>query len=651
MSKKKGRFEQPRRKPTDELEMAFQQVTAAANAPKISRASKNDTPQKPNPPSRKPSQGSPNTARNRKIIIICACSVLAVLLLAVGLGTWWYLDTTEDDGLIYSNVYALDIDLGGMTPDQARAALLQASHDSYETKNLTIVLPDSTLMLTPAATQIKLDVDKLVDEAYNYGRTGSRWERTQAKAAAALTSHHLDISDSLSINVAYIKEVVDQLASTVSSELTQTEITVTGQTPELNRTYEEASGDETVEHMTMSVTMGTPHRKLDANALVDAILTAYMTNDYSTITVEYEVTEPDLVDTAALFKKFCQEPVDSQLDETTYEASQEILGYGFDIEQLQTQLDACQPGESFEMDFDFLPATVTKVDLEKNLFRDVLAAADTNHVYNPNRTTNLKLAAEAINDTIIRPGEVFSFNEIVGKRTTEKGYKPAAAYVAGATADEVGGGICQVASTIYYCALYADLEIVEREEHQYLVDYVPPGMDATIYWGSFDLKWRNNTDYPIRVKADVSGGQVHIKLIGTDEKDYYIKMTYETVKGPEEGKTKYKVYAPDNKDGYKDGEVIQTPYTGYTIKTYRNKYSKDTKKLIESTLEATSVFQKRDKIICIIGDPTAPTDEDGKPIETTTEPTTEPTSEPTTEPTTEPVTDPTVPSDSGSGET
>ena len=69
--------------------------------------------------------------RNRKIIIICACSVLAVLLLAVGLGTWWYLDTTEDDGLIYSNVYALDIDLGGMTPDQARAALLQASHDSY----------------------------------------------------------------------------------------------------------------------------------------------------------------------------------------------------------------------------------------------------------------------------------------------------------------------------------------------------------------------------------------------------------------------------------------------------------------------------------------------------------------------------------------
>lgn len=116
---------------------------------------------------------------------------------------------------------------------------------------------------------------------------------------------------------------------------------------------------------------------------------------------------------------------------------------------------------------------------------------------------------------------------MVGERTSEKGYRPAAIYTSGTTTDELGGGVCQVASTIYMCALKADLEIVERACHQFTVTYVPMGMDATVYWGYQDFKFRNNTEYPIRVDASVSGGYVHIKLCGTETKDYTIEMTYE----------------------------------------------------------------------------------------------------------------------------
>lgn len=627
---KKGKFAQPRHREEAELEEAFEQVTAAANSNSTSvnqyvtvqqSVELDDAPLAP-------------SQKQKKIRTIAICTVVVVLLLAIGIGTFFYLDYTKDDGLIYSNVYALGINLGGMTPEEAQAAIHEVTDETYSKKNLTIQLPDTTLVLSPSATQVSLDVEKLVEDAYNYGRSGSRWARTQAKAAAALTSYELDTADYLTLNTSFIQEVLDQHAAAIASELTQPTVTVSGEVPDLNRVYDDAAADASVVHMTMTIQLGTPYRVLDTKLLMNAILDAYDSNNFETIQAQYTVTEPDALDLQALFQEYCIAPVDAILDETTYDITPEVLGYGFDVGTLQALIDSSAPGETLEYTFCFLPAEVTEASLSANLFQDVLASADTNHVYNPDRTNNLTLAANAINGTIIRPGETFSFNEIVGERTAEKGYKPAAVYSGGATVNEVGGGICQVASTIYYCTLYADLEIVQRTAHRYTVDYVPLGMDATIYWGSLDFKFRNNTDYPIRIDASVSGGQVHVKLVGTNTKDYYIKMTYETISGPDYGETKYKVYAPGNSQGYTDGQVIQTAYAGRTVKTYRCKYDKATDTLISSSLEATSTYQKRDKIICIIGDPTAPTDSSGKPIETTTEATTQPATEAPTETTT-----------------
>ena len=165
---------------------------------------------------------------------------------------------------------------------------------------------------------------------------------------------------------------------------------------------------------------------------------------------------------------------------------------------------------------------------------------------------------------------------------------------------------------------------MERTAHGYTVSYMPYGMDATVSWGSLDSKWKNNTDYPIRIEASVSGGQVHVKLIGTDTKDYYVKMTYETVEGPTEGETVYQTFKWNNKEGYKDGEVIQTAYTGRTVKSYRVKYSKETNEKISSSYEATSRYKSRDKIIARVEpaptEPTETTAPDPAPVPETTEP-------------------------------
>ncbi len=523
--------------------------------------------------------------------------LLTVLLAAIIGGIWWFFDYTKDDGLIYPNVFAFGVDLGGLTPEEAAAAIGEATDGTFRVQSMTVQLPDTTLTLTPEQTGADVDAQALAQMAYAYGREGNRWENTQAKAAAALTSFQLDTKSCMTLNEDAIRDAVDQAAAAAASTLTQSAVTVTGEVPNLNLSYKKALEQTDVAHQKLTIVLGTPERSLDTDALMETIVNAYHANDFTPIEFAYDVVEPDALDLDALYAQHYIAPVDAVLNETDYSISHEVLGYGFDLEALKEQVASAGEGQTITMDFAYIPAAQTWEAIDATLFKDVLGSVSTNHTNDSNRNANLKQACKAINGKIVRPGETFSYNETLGKRTVEKGYKSAGAYSGGKTVQTIGGGICQVSSTLYYACLKADLEIVERTAHGYTVSYMPYGMDATVSWGSLDYKFKNNTDYPIRIEASVSGGQVHVKLIGTDTKDYYVKMTYETVDGPHEGKVVYEDYKHNNKEGYVDGEVIQTAYTGRTVKSYRVKYSKATDEKLSSTYEATSRYKSRDKII------------------------------------------------------
>ncbi len=137
------------------------------------------------------------------------------------------------------------------------------------------------------------------------------------------------------------------------------------------------------------------------------------------------------------------------------------------------------------------------------------ATYSSSYVNNANRTNNLIIASRAISGTVVMPGETFSFNDVVGPRTAAKGYKKAPVFVGSTSVEnEVGGGICQVASTMFNCALNANVGIVERHQHSQRVSYVPLGRDAAIYSTSEDFKWKNTTSYPIEIYMSVSGGKI-----------------------------------------------------------------------------------------------------------------------------------------------
>lgn len=135
---------------------------------------------------------------------------------------------------------------------------------------------------------------------------------------------------------------------------------------------------------------------------------------------------------------------------------------------------------------------------------------------NKHRYTNIKLATQAINNYVVLPGETFSFNRVVGVRTRGRGYMPAKVIVRGEFSEGIGGGICQISSTLFNAVDRAGLTIVERYSHSRSVPYVPSGRDATVNWGGPDFSFKNNYNQPVLIRAQALPGRVYVSIYSSE---------------------------------------------------------------------------------------------------------------------------------------
>ena len=176
------------------------------------------------------------------------------------------------------------------------------------------------------------------------------------------------------------------------------------------------------------------------------------------------------------------------------------------------KLDAGSMYDTVRMNVETVLAPVTRAELMNSFHR--VSTYTTETTSNANRNTNIELAAEALNGTTVMPGETLSFNNVTGQRTPEKGYKEAAAISGGQSVPEVGGGVCQVSSTLFNAVARANLEIVTRSPHAWPSSYVEKGMDATVDWPNLDFKFRNDTDWPIFIIAGYAKRKVTVEIYG-----------------------------------------------------------------------------------------------------------------------------------------
>ncbi len=576
----------------EDLENAFQKLANKRNPPKGGRYAK---------------------TRDDKTITILIIAISAVLILGI-IGAIVLFNSSSDNTIISQNINILGIDLKGMSSNKAKNSINQAFSEKYGNQSITVEIENISVKVKSSELSAKLDVDRIVSDilsnAYNDNLVS-----------------YLVLDDSI------VLQKITACIPPITSPLVPSTYTIEGTKPE---TFDKIDDSVSV---ALHITKGTPGKSLGEDALIQAIKEAFWSHEKSIVYV-CPVSEPEVLDFEAISMEACILPVDAQFDKETGKIIGGTLGFMFDVEDATDALSNAEYGETVQIPFQWVEPEHTLEELQESLFRDQLATYTTRAGWDSDRNVNLRLACEAINGLVMNPGDTFSYNETLGQRTPEKGYRPGASYVGGETVYDYGGGICQVSSTLYYCTVVSDLEIIERDCHGYASSYIPLSMDATVFWGGIDFKFRNNSEYPIRIDAKADGGNVTVSIMGTDYKDYTVKFEYEHIDTyPFE--VIYKEMKEDNEKGFKDGDVITGAYTGYKSKGYKALYDKETGELIDRILLSTDVYSKRDRVICKIikeetepsepvpSDPSEPTEPDNTtenlPDESTTQaPETEP---------------------------
>lgn len=264
-------------------------------------------------------------------------------------------------------------------------------------------------------------------------------------------------------------------------------------------------------------------------------------------------------------------------EEHTFVVTPEKIGYEMDIDGTATAVKALFDSKTYS-GLVKVPMTVKQPKVTQKMIDEefgLMGEEWTTTSNNSNRNNNIRQACDNMNGTILNPGDTFSFNEIVGQRTAENGFKEATVILGGQYEQGLGGGICQVSTTLYNAVMKANLEVVERNSHAWPSDYIAYGLDATVDWPNLDFKFKNDSDSQIVVVAywDSSDSRVHCEIYGHKlPEGKYIELETETVSTVSPGANEY---IEDKELPVGQTKTVRAAHTGMTIKVYKVWYDKD----------------------------------------------------------------------------
>lgn len=245
------------------------------------------------------------------------------------------------------------------------------------------------------------------------------------------------------------------------------------------------------------------------------------------------------------------------------------LDYSATYRRLQEALQAYPDLPKVEFALNPVEAERTAAFLESLQVKEPIASFSSEFSFaNANRVHNIRLAAAALDNTIIPEDHTFSFNDTVGNTTAAKGYKTAPVIVQGELVEGLGGGICQVSSTLYNAVLLADLSIVERRNHSLVVGYLPPGLDATVAYNSIDFKFKNVRNHGLWLRTFIDGGKLTVKIYGTAVPGQAVKVVTQNLQVIPAGEkiTETPSLPKGTRERVKDGQP------GYKVAVYRILY-------------------------------------------------------------------------------
>lgn len=477
-------------------------------------------------------------------ILIAVVLVIVIVIFSVGFGI-----ANLSNDKILNGVVIANVDVSNMTKEEA----IQAVNSVYaESTARTIILNYGDFSFEISSDDIGFgytNAEELVEQGYEYGRNGNIFQNNMTVLKSYMnTENRIQTEEKIDF---------DKLKMAVEDAIPEENIFVKDD-------YYEVSGDK------LLLTKGVEGKKIDYTTLGDKVLEALKTREMN-VEIPVVISTPVSLDIDEVYARVHKEPIDASYKEgATFEVINEVNGLDFDKEEAKSLYIALKPGETAKVDLKVTEPKIKVADLGDVLFKTLIATYTSKYdISDKNRVTNLEIAANRCNNTVLYPGDEFSYNKALGHRTTANGYKMGNSFAGGKVVQTIGGGICQVSSTLYNAVLRAGLTITDRTAHGMYVQYVPQSTDATVVDNAIDFKFRNDRKYPVKIVTTCENGVMTASIYGIKEVDEpTIDIETKILETIEYTTQK------QNDSSMKKGttKVVQKPVNGYVSEAYKVYY-------------------------------------------------------------------------------
>ena len=438
-------------------------------------------------------------AKRKKRLIITGIILGIIILVGLLFSTIFALININNSKII-SGVKIEGIEVSGLSKDEARIKL-ETIYTEKVQKEIPIKYNEFESSINPTMIELKYNIDKAVDEAINVGRNNNIFVNNYNILFTLLGKK--DINLEMSINEEATKKVIQDIGANLPGIVIESSYYIEGEN--------------------LIITKGKEGIQIDTEGLLTKIKenldSPNISNDYIEIPVTQKVPEP--IDIDKIHSEIYKEVQDAYYTKDPFEIHPEVEGVDFNVEEAKAMIQA-EDKEEYTIKLTITKPKVTVNDIGTEAFPDKLGTFTTRYdARDKDRTTNLIIACQKLNNQVVLAGDTFSYNKTLGERTIAAGYKNAKVYENGQVVDGIGGGICQISSTLYNAVVDANLSIVERRNHQFVTSYVAAGKDATVVYGMTDFKFKNTRKYPIKIIATAQNGIATISIYGNKEEVEY----------------------------------------------------------------------------------------------------------------------------------
>ena len=428
---------------------------------------------------------------NKKTLIILISAI--ILVIAIFASTGFALFNINNTKII-SNISIEGIEVGGLTKKEAEQKILEKIEKNVE-QNIIVKTNDFEYQFQLSQIEAKYDTNKAIEDAYSIGRDGNIFKNNFEIFKRKIKNKNIEVG------IDYNQELLDNIINEIA-------VKIPGAVEKPSYCIEDKK---------LTITKGKAGNTINKEKFKEEVIKRLeLEKQNEPIELEIINVEPEAIDIDKIYSEVHKEAKNAYYTKDPFQVYPHVDGVDFDLEAAREMLK--EDKEEYVIDLKITTPEITTNKIGSEAFPDLLSTFSTKYdASNTPRTTNLKLAMNKLNGVVVSPGETFSYNKTLGKRTAEAGYREAGGFAGGRVVQTLAGGICQISSTLYDAVVYANLEIVERHNHMFLAGYVGAGKDATVVYGAYDFKFKNTRKYPIMLKTSIGSGVARIDVFGIKE--------------------------------------------------------------------------------------------------------------------------------------